>query len=262
MMGNLYFADTVYKRSVLSEYIEPTMLAYQLLKYDSSTYENELRRIRNYFLENRAQGHWKNTYESARIIETILPDILEGERSVIPPHLELSGTLRQPIDSFPYSTKLESDAQLTISKTGNLPVYISAHQSRWNPSPEIKKEDFEISTAFSTPDEKVLTAGKPVKLVVNLEVKKDAEFVMVEVPIPAGCSYQSKENNHRLNWHYEYFRDRTSIFCEFLRAGHYSFEIELMPRYTGVYSTNPAKAALMYFPVKYGNTQVKAVRID
>jgi hypothetical protein len=93
-------------------------------------------------------------------------------------------------------------------------------------------------------------------------VKKDAEFVMIEVPVPASCSYASKEINHRLEEHREYFREQTSIFCKSLKAGSYQFEIALVPRFSGRYHLNPAKASLMYFPTFFGNNLVKKVAVE
>ncbi|ULT29022.1 hypothetical protein KUH03_29600 [Sphingobacterium sp. E70] len=72
----------------------------------------------------------------------------------------------------------------------------------------------------------------------------------MEVPIPAGCSYESKLNGYY--WkeaHREHFKDRVVIFCNKLSKGAHLFEIDLLPRYTGTYTLNPAKAELMYFPV-------------
>jgi uncharacterized protein YfaS (alpha-2-macroglobulin family) len=100
-------------------------------------------------------------------------------------------------------------------------------------------------------------------LVVRLEVKESADYVMIEVPIPAGCSYGSKENFRRFpEVHREYFREKASIFCENLPVGEYVFKIDLEPRFTGNYSLNPAKVEQMYFPVFYGRNEMKEVRID
>ncbi|WP_158795284.1 hypothetical protein [Pedobacter sp. L105] len=62
--------------------------------------------------------------------------------------------------------------------------------------------------------------------------------------------------------HREYFKHKTSIFCSRLKVGKYIFEIELMPRYSGSYSLNPAKAELMYFPVFYGREGMKRMGIN
>lgn len=62
--------------------------------------------------------------------------------------------------------------------------------------------------------------------------------------------------------HRAYFKNKTSIFCTKLKQGKYTFEIDLMPRYTGSYILNPAKAEMMYFPVFYGREGMKRVGIN
>ncbi|MCH5690532.1 hypothetical protein LWM68_43675 [Niabella sp. W65] len=109
---------------------------------------------------------------------------------------------------------------------------------------------------------KELKGGKTTILRVEVTARADAEYVMVEVPIPAGCSYENKRQSFwGIETHREYFKNKTSIFCTRLSQGKYIFDIELMPRYSGVYHLNPAKAEMMYFPVFYGREGMKKVAI-
>jgi uncharacterized protein YfaS (alpha-2-macroglobulin family) len=85
---------------------------------------------------------------------------------------------------------------------------------------------------------------------------------MIEIPIPAGCSYNSKEQSWSNNEvHREYFKEKVSIFCRKLKQGKYTYTINLMPRLHGKYTLNPAKAEMMYFPVFYGREGMKKVVI-
>ncbi|MCL1969083.1 MAG: hypothetical protein FWF65_05915 [Bacteroidetes bacterium] len=56
-------------------------------------------------------------------------------------------------------------------------------------------------------------------------------------------------------------KDRGVIFCEKIPIGTYEYNIELLPRYSGAYYLNPAKAEMMYFPVIYSNNNERRVRI-
>ncbi len=105
----------------------------------------------------------------------------------------------------------------------------------------------------------MLQTGDKIKLVTNVEVKKNAEYVMIEIPIPAGCSYSSKDSYTGL--HKEYLKDRMVLFAEKLNKGNYTYTIELECRYAGSYTLNPATASLMYFPTFYGNNELKNVQI-
>ena len=85
---------------------------------------------------------------------------------------------------------------------------------------------------------------------------------MLNVPIPAGCSYENKNQSWRNGEvHREYDYHQTTIFCKELKAGTYQYTISLVPRYTGKYTLNPARAEWMYFPVMYGQEKTKTIAI-
>ena len=84
---------------------------------------------------------------------------------------------------------------------------------------------------------------------------------MINIPVPGGCSYADRGNNYKNEIHREYFKNETAIFCEKLARGKYTFEIDLIPRYAGKYTLNPAKVELMYFPTFNANNELKKVTI-
>ncbi len=86
---------------------------------------------------------------------------------------------------------------------------------------------------------------------------------MIEVPIPAGCDYAAKPQSRRgPEVHREHFKERTVIFCERMPEGEYTFTIELLPRYGGLYTVNPAKVELMYFPIVSSNNALNRMEIE
>jgi alpha-2-macroglobulin len=103
-------------------------------------------------------------------------------------------------------------------------------------------------------------AGEKVSMKINVNVLKDAEYVLVEIPIPAGCTYASKKSE-KLEMHREYRKDKVILFIEKMTMGEYSYELELEPRYSGSYSLNPVKTELMYFPVFYGRNNTKKLTV-
>ena len=84
---------------------------------------------------------------------------------------------------------------------------------------------------------------------------------MINIPIPGGCSYADKKNNLKNESHREYFKNETTIFCDYLAEGEYTFEIDLISRYSGTYTINPAKIELMYFPTFNANNEIKIIKI-
>ncbi|WP_114940245.1 alpha-2-macroglobulin family protein [Mucilaginibacter endophyticus] len=261
MFGNMYWGEDDYR--FFDNSIQLSILAYHIIKNDGS-HPELLSKIRGYFLEQRRHGDWRNTYESALILETILPDLLIENKQVKPSQITLNGSDTKTISKFPYSATL-TDKQISVNKTGSLPVYITGYQQFWNSKPEKVSKDFTVDTWFEHKEKAITTlkGGEAVLLKAEVTVRGDADFVMVEIPIPAGCSYESKEQSWQNNEvHREYFKEKVSIFCRSLKQGKYTFTVNLIPRYNGKYTLNPAKAEMMYFPVFYGREGMKQVVID
>ncbi|PST81782.1 hypothetical protein C7T94_18095 [Pedobacter yulinensis] len=258
MFGGSYWGEEGH--AFFDNSVQNTLLVYKLLK-TAGGHAAELARIRQYFLEQRKDGQWRNTYEAALILEAILPDLLEQPDAGKPSALRLNGTL---LSRFPANGTLPGGQTLSFSKTGTLPVYITAYQQFLNPRPVAVKKDFEVKTVLLQQGAEAaqLKAGIPAVLRVEVKVRADADYVMIEVPVPASCSYDDKAVNYRLETHREYFKEKTAIFCNKLKQGSYIFEIRLMPRYQGRYVLNPARAEMMYFPVFYGREALKNVAIN
>ncbi len=261
LFGNIFYSDDHQLTNVHNNDIQNTLLAYKIFKADSLSDPQKLTKIRNYLLENRKNGYWRNTFESAQIIETVLPDLLKNQSEVKKPQLTLKGNINMTVTEFPFEMQI-NPAQITeISKSGDFPVYLTSYQKYWNNEPSMKSNDFEISTFFINAQKNTLKAGQETKLITKVKVKKDAEYVMINIPIPGGCSYTDKKSNIKNESHREYFKNETTIFCDYLPKGEYSFEIGLNSRYTGVYTVNPAKIELMYFPVFNANNETKSIVI-
>nr|MBP6640248.1 hypothetical protein [Bacteroidia bacterium] len=161
---------------------------------------------------------------------------------------------------FPLGTNIE------INKKGPGIAFVSAYQDWFNPQPQAIDSLFRITTYFQKGNAtvKTLTAGEQVTMHVNVQVNRDAEYLMLEVPIPSSCSYASKTGgfyDYRYNSYRESFRQKTAFYFRSLRAGNYRFEIELLPRYTGSYTLNTARIEHMYFPVLSGQNEIQRVKV-
>ena len=251
-----------------------TVLAYQVLRNsllrelgeNKSENAAKLAAIRGYFLEKRTRYGWQNTFTTAQILSTILPDMTTTSNR-IKPQLIIKGNTTETVTEFPFETTFYANTPLEIQKTGTSTVYLTGYQQFWNETPKTKNDIFELKSKLIQNGKTVknLTSKTATKMVVTLEVKKEAEYIIVEVPIPAGCSYGEKSRNY--GWygrevHREYFREKTCIFYQNLPVGTYTIEINLEPRFTGEYTVNPAKAEQMYFSVFYGRNAIKEVKIE
>lgn len=257
VFGNAYWGRESY--DLFDNSIQKTLQVYKLLR-QTGGYETLLQKMRGYFLEQRKDGRWRNTYESSLILETILPDVLEDE-SQGPAALDIND---RHITRFPYTDTLTRVAKINISKQGKRPVYFTAYQQFFNRQPEKISGLFTVSSVLSANGtvQKDLKAGVPATLKVEVTVQKTADYVLIEIPIPAGCSYNDKSQSWASNEvHREHFKDRVSIFCSQLRPGKHTFNVSLLPRYSGSYHLNPAKAEMQYFPVFMGREALKKVNI-
>lgn len=268
MLGSIYWGEEKEGRLLPGSLLTPyqnntchTLIAYKILK-TIGEHAHEMEKVRSYFLERRRGGMWSNTYESSRIIETIMPDMLTPEQPFTEATITVNG---RKITRFPFTEKIESHAPVLIRKEGTMPLFAAVYQQAWNPAPEPEAtKGFAIKSVFTANGDTIahLTAGKKVKLNVSVTVDARAEYIQIEVPIPAGCSYDSKSAmNFRKEAHREHYKNKVVIFCNRLTKGEHHFTIELLPRFTGKYSLNPAKAELMYFPLFYGNNEIKKILI-
>lgn len=240
------------------------MNALKIIHQDSST-GISTQKITNWLIQQRTVSGWRNTYESSNIIEALATNIPLGDKDALKPVMKFSGGFDEKMTTFPYKKDIVLGTALQVQKSGYTPIYFSWYYNKWDTFNTNLGNNFKLESRFENSGKNISTlrTGVPVNMKVKVHVEKSAEFVMIEIPIPAGCSYQSKGqfySNYEI--HREYFEDRISIFCEKLPKGDYEYSIELLPRYQGNYTLNPAKAELMYFPVFYGREKIKKVAIQ
>ena len=106
-----------------------------------------------------------------------------------------------------------------------------------------------------------LIKGEQLNLTVRVVVKYQADHLMIEVPIPAGCTYSKKPQPYGEAYR-EYRRDRTNIYLRSLAPGVYTYKIPLESRFTGEFQLMPTRVELMYVPTKFGRNEVKEISIS
>lgn len=246
-----------------------TLLAYQIAQ--NADLKEEMRRIRIHLLANRGYTQngvrslsgWRNTLEVASVLKTILPDML-AEKAPQTSTLTLSGALNETLKQGAFQAAFDASQPLALKLSGPGPFFCSAFQQSWNNNPGPKADLFAVQSHLEYHGEEIkqLQFGQPAQLVVEIEVKQEAQYVMIEIPIPAGCSYFKKPQSYRSpEVHREYFADKVSIFCERLPIGKQRFIVDLEPRFSGTYTLNPVRVEEMYFPVLYGRNGVERVSV-
>lgn len=258
LYGNIFFSDAKDKYWLRDDFMN-TLLAYELLSGNPKNNYN-LSKIRNYFLEEKKSGHWVNTYNSIKALEILVPEFMSQKNNFEKSKLVISGDDNQTVSEFPFNKEYPAGTKLNFEKEGKLPVFVSLYKQYWNANPKTKEDLFSIKTNIGSSLK--LEAGKEFTYKIDVEVKKQSEYIMLKIPISSGFSYISKERAcSRYEVHREYFKDHVAIFFNKLKVGNYSFDIKLMPRFTGEYTLNPVQMEQMYFPVFNGNNKVKQVEL-
>ncbi len=244
--------------------IETTLLAYQLLKEDGNS-PQDLLRIQAWLLRQRGPKGWANTYASIRVVETLLPDLLKEKAPPSPPKLFIqSDSYQDSLTRFPGEVSWENSSEITLQQRGKLPMYASLIQERYELVPVADSTYFSLKSWLNeeeAPDTS-LRVGNPCSLNVEISSFRSAEYVLVEIPIPAGCSYlESDLSTNRYEVYREKRKDRVVICCRRLPIGKHLFSVSLQPRFPGTYVLNPARVEEMYFPTIFGRTAPKSLKI-
>jgi len=258
--NSIYFTSEEKLHTVCSDDIGTTLLAYRVLAADSAQKVAELSMVRQYFIETMTFGNRLNTWETANILRTVLSELGQRDEEGADARLKLSGQVSREADTFPYEVRLRPEGTITVMKSGVMPVYMSLSERKFITDPSPDTTDFHITTRWPGSRNEV-RAGVPVTLTVDVEFYRSAEYLVIEIPVPAGFSYNTRESWVRGETHREFHRDHVAIFIRHADPGKRSFTVELMPRFTGTFTANPAKVSLMYFPTIFSNEGLNKVRI-
>ncbi len=248
--------------------LEPVLRAYRILRR-AGTSKAELFPYLRFLLESRGINGWGNTYLTAQVLMTLIPDVGIDAITVKPKvTLQIDGQ-RLPL-SFDSTLILErTPSTFTAHKEGYGLVIFTAFQRWFNAKPQLADSLFAIRTEIykvrnGKPSD-TLAAGEPVTLRVTLHMKRNMDYVMLEIPIPAGCSYGAKSQGYNYwngsSTYREYFREKVACYYRNLNAGTYYIDIPLQPRYNGRYVLNCAHAEQMYLPLLSGNNEVRRIQI-
>lgn len=257
---NIYWGENTY--SLYINRRATTLLAYEIIRAEDSN-SVYLPKIRNYFMESRTTSYDLNTIDKAQLLKTILPDYLKEYKNFkAPAQLTITGGVNQVVTEFPFKTVLKKGSELSIQKSGAGTVYLTTYQKHWNETPSVTDSIYKITSNFTQNGKRVdtLTAGVIAQLNVDIEVKKQGDYVFIEIPIPAGCSYDNNEHQRTyLESHREYFKNKTNIYYENLPVGKHRITIHVQPRFTGTFTLNPVKVERMYFPIFFGRNETKKI---
>ena len=273
--GGMYWGEDVFRRyrQPLGNRLASTLLAHRVLRSAGRTGEAD--RAVAYLLGNRTGGPragqqpllGTNTLESAHLLTELLPELMvDGKVSV--PRVRLSSpTLDTTVAAFPQQHVVPAAeiSAVKLARSGSGPLAVSVYQRWFERNPTPASAGFTVTSRFTDARHRALdylTLGETAYLEVTVTVAEEADYVLVEIPIPAGCSYADREEARGPRAvHREYRRDRVAIFCDRLPAGEYVYRVALAPRFGGRYTVNPVGVEMQYLPVVRGMGAAREVEV-
>ena len=275
VLGGVYFTAGSECWHITQTDLQTTLLANELLTLDTLQTIARPELIRRYFYEYLSMNGPLNTFQTASVLNALAfytePDRRNEDRA----KMIISGATETVIDSFPYKVNLPHEARtVTVRNDGDMPLFLSLGSKLFIADPEEDTTDFRVTTRFPAPANQVrsiapgspkveeVRSGTPVTMTAEVEFFKSAEYVIIEIPVPSGFAYNDKKGYWPGEVHREFYRDHVAIFIRHASPGTRTFEISLMPRFTGRYILNPAKVSLMYFPVIYSNNELKKITVN
>src|SRR5690606_7792634 len=157
-----------------------------------------------YMFEKRPGNHYRNTIISARIIRLLFDESKKQTESK--PSVSIGN---ETASEFPFLKTLLPGENATLNIKTHTHLYINWHQNIFDNNPAPKTQYFEVQSELEQQGKTVteLKAGYPAELKVTVRVKQQSEYMMLDIPIPAGCSVEKGDKGY-FEVHREYFRDR------------------------------------------------------
>ncbi|MCA0397793.1 MAG: carboxypeptidase-like regulatory domain-containing protein [Bacteroidetes bacterium] len=246
--------------------ITATMVIAMKVIRNNPDYYKYLPQLKQYLLSEKKSLYYQNTVEQAEVTNALLEDALDNQfDSRIPSTLTVNGSI---INHFPQQLKLEPASTITLSKKGGGLIFVGFNQEKWETNPPKRDSLFSVNTVLlqgvrllKENEPWISKAGERIELRAEITAKKEADYVEIEIPIPAGCSYDNK-NYDSFHEFREYRKDKLLIYVEKMAAGKHVFNIPLQTRFSGSFTINPTRVSLMYFPVFNGNNRLQTIKIE
>ncbi|MEL7144868.1 MAG: alpha-2-macroglobulin family protein [Bacteroidota bacterium] len=226
---------------------------------ENSLHQDKQRQLVSFLLRRRKAMGWRNTYENSLVLGQLMQYFTRNYGTKAPQLALLAGDQAITITDFPHEQKL-AGGDFELKNTGRGQLFFTAYRDYWNPEPIRADSLIQVISYFS--DATALTMGKVATLKVDIYTQETLDYVMVSIPIPAGCSFQDKPGYRFGASHIEYRYDRVNLYFDRLYEGHEQLSFQLIPRFEGNFQLNPAKVELMYFPTYYGHEAQKEIVIN
>jgi Alpha-2-macroglobulin family/Bacterial Alpha-2-macroglobulin MG10 domain/MG2 domain/Carboxypeptidase regulatory-like domain len=214
----------------------------------------------NVFKDKLSNGQLEknlNTYAKANMIEALTSSFEYTGNKPITAQVTINDTLQ--INTFPYSLPITGTSYNLKHTGGNVFVNTAEEYVVYNP----KKSDslFSVTTSFIQQQQSkdILQAGIPCQMKITVNAYRSSDYVMLEIPIPAGMRVINKIQPEGCR--IEYFNHKMVVFYSKLSMDQHQLVIDMQPILKGSFTLPAAKCSLMYYPYIFGNNEKRTIEI-
>lgn len=199
-----------------------------------------------------------NTFSKAAMIQTLVQD--EYLENTINSQLVINDQIK--VNQYPHRMKIDMISKLKIQHTG-APIWMTTSEEEFVSNPTKHDSVFSINTQFvqNAQATTTLTRGLSTQLKVDIYAFQSKDYVMIEIPLPAGVIIKDKKMYYGKDY-IEYKSDKILIFKNKISIGDNTLTFDVQPIYSGKFNIPPAKISMMYYPHIYGNNLKKEIVIQ
>lgn len=200
-----------------------------------------------------------NTFSKAALIEAMISDAKDGDKTILS-ELVLNDKIK--VNTYPYTIPIQFN-RLKIQHKG-APIWVNTSEEEQIENPNVHDSIFKISTQYvqSNHSSTKIKRGISTQLVVDISTYKTKEYVMIEIPLPAGVIIKNKVENHYSRDYIEYKNDKILIYKTIMPMGETQWKFDIEPIYKGSFRIPPAQISMMYYPFVFGNNQASRLTIE
>jgi uncharacterized protein YfaS (alpha-2-macroglobulin family) len=251
-----------------------------------------------WLVQARVNGHWGTTQATAMSLIALVDYLLisdeldadyvyrvlvDGEevggRVVNGTNLAVPGRIVVPVSSLS-GTSGKHEVEIVRfaegEQSGEGVLYATVSLRRFKPVEDVEPADdgIKVTRRYMLPGSKrsvkEVTVGDVVVVELRITLDDDANYLVIEDPLPAGLepidtSLQITSKEHGSSggdsvWtHVELHDNRVALFATYLRAGTYVYRYEARATVPGDFQVLPAQSYPMYYPETFG--QCEGVRL-
>jgi hypothetical protein len=201
-------------------------------------------KIRRALVEAMLEQPYGNAYSKALAVQAFVSEYSSSKGTNFIPKLTINAK-EIKASEFPMTLSIKPNNPVQISKTGPQ-VYMVSNRNYRTYNPISDPNEFGISTHINKLDTGVynLKITEKFEYTVNIFVKTNQNYVVIDIPIPAGCTHSSKPMGDFYNEiRREYRKDRVIIYLQYMNFGNHQFSIPLQTMFQGTFNTAPARVS-------------------